>query len=391
MTTLSIIKADTGGYVGHSAVHPEQIATAQEAVASAVARGLLTDGQVASCGDDISLIMTHGHGVDAEPVHRFAWDVFCATTAVAERLGLYGAGQDLLSDAFSGNLRGMGPGYAELEFTERPSEPVICFLADKTEPGAWNLALYKMFADPFNTAGLVIDSKMHAGFRFEVYDLYEEKRIWFDCPADLYEMLMYIGSPARYVVHSVRSRTLDETAAATSTQRLSLIAGKYVGKDDPVMIIRAQSGLPAVGEVLEPFAFPYAVAGCMRGSHHAPLMPVSVEQAHPARFDGPPRVVALGFQIRNGHLIGPRDMFADPSFDRAREECNRAMDYLRRHGPFEPHRLALDELEYTTMPELEQRIADRWEPLVEPVWPVVQPTTPRAPVKTSEIPVGGVR
>jgi fructose 1,6-bisphosphate aldolase/phosphatase len=43
----------------------------------------------------------------------------------------------------------MGPGYAELELTERPSEPVICFLADKTEPGAWNLALYKMFADPF--------------------------------------------------------------------------------------------------------------------------------------------------------------------------------------------------------------------------------------------------
>jgi hypothetical protein len=32
------------------------------------------------------------------------------------------------------------------------------------------MALYKMFADPFNTAGLVIDSKMHQGFVFEVYD-----------------------------------------------------------------------------------------------------------------------------------------------------------------------------------------------------------------------------
>jgi DNA-binding transcriptional regulator LsrR (DeoR family) len=29
-----------------------------------------------------------------------------------------------------------------------------------------------------------------------------------------------------------------------------------VGKDDPVMIVRCQSGFPAVGEVLEPFAFP---------------------------------------------------------------------------------------------------------------------------------------
>jgi fructose 1,6-bisphosphate aldolase/phosphatase len=363
MLTLSIIKADTGGYVGHTAVHPTMLAEADRLARGAVDRGLLLDAKVAACGDDISLIMVHQHGPDAPAIHSFAWDVFQRTTHTAEGLGLYGAGQDLLSDAFAGNLRGMGPGYAELEFVERPSEPVICFLADKTEPGAWNYPLYKMFADPFNTAGLVIDSKMHAGFRFEVHDLYREKRIWFDCPADLYEMLMYIGAPARYVIHSVVSKTLDETAAATSTQRLSLIAGRYVGKDDPVMIVRAQSGLPAVGEVLEPFAFPYSVAGCMRGSHHAPLMPVGLDQAHPTRFDGPPRVVALGFQIHDGKLIGPRDLFADPSFDESRRQANVAMDYLRRHGPFEPHRLALEDLEYTTMSALEMRLVDRWEPL----------------------------
>ena len=68
-----------------------------------------------------------------------------------------------------------------MEFTERPSEPIL-LLADKTEPGAWNLPLFRMFADPFTTAGLVIDAKMHAGFAFEVYDLYEEKRLVFDCP-----------------------------------------------------------------------------------------------------------------------------------------------------------------------------------------------------------------
>lgn len=365
MLTLSVIKADTGGYVGHSAVHPAMLAEASTKTHAAVTDGLLVDAHVASCGDDISLIMTHRRGVDAPEIHGFAWDVFLATTEVARGMGLYGTGQDLLSDAFSGNLRGMGPGYAELEFEERPSEPVICFLADKTEPGAWNFPLYKMFADPFNTAGLVIDAKMHAGFRFEVYDLYENKAIWFDCPADLYEMLMFIGAPARYVVHSVVSKTLGEQAAATSTQRLSLIAGKYVGKDDPVMIVRSQSGLPAVGEVVEPFAFPFAVAGCMRGSHHAPFMPVSIGQAHPTRFDGPPRVVALGFQIHAGRLIGPRDLFADVSFDEARRQANQAMDYLRRHGPFEPHRLALDDLEYTTMAELERRLADRWTPLPE--------------------------
>ncbi|WP_030925859.1 fructose-1,6-bisphosphate aldolase/phosphatase [Streptosporangium amethystogenes] len=363
MITLSIIKADTGGFVGHTAVHPDMMSEAGREIARAVESGLLIDGHVASCGDDLSLIMTHTYGPDTDLIHSFAWDTFQATTRIAKQLGLYGAGQDLLSDAFSGNLRGMGPGYAELEFEERPSEPVICFLADKTEPGAWNLPLYKMFADPFNTAGLVIDTKMHAGFTFEVYDLYDEKRILFDCPAELYEMLMYIGAPARYVIHSVRSKTLGETAAATSTQRLSLIAGKYVGKDDPVMIVRCQSGLPAVGEVLEPFTFAYGVAGCMRGSHHTPIMPVSAGHAHPSRFDGPPRVVALGFQIHDGKLIGPRDLFADPAFDRARQQANEAMDYFRRHGPFEPHRLPLEDLEYTTMTVLTKRLASRWTPM----------------------------
>ena len=157
MLTLSIIKADTGGFVGHSSMHPEMLDVARRAVDGVVGE-LLIDAQVACCGDDLHLVMTHGHGVDAEPVHAFAWDVFQQTTALAKRLGLYGAGQDLLSDAFSGNLRGMGPGYAELEFEPRPSETVLCFLADKTEPGAWNLPVYKMFADPFNTARLVTRS-----------------------------------------------------------------------------------------------------------------------------------------------------------------------------------------------------------------------------------------
>jgi fructose 1,6-bisphosphate aldolase/phosphatase len=364
MTTLSIIKADTGGFVGHSGMHPEMLDVARRALDRA--RGeLLIDGQVASCGDDLHLVMTHAHGPDAEAVHRFAWEVFQETTGLAKQLGLYGAGQDLLSDAFSGNLRGLGPGYAEIEFEERPSETVLCFLADKTEPGAWNLPVFKMFADPFNTAGLVIDPNMHAGFRFEVHDLIEHRRVHFDCPAELHDLLLFIGAPSRYVIKGVTSKTLDESAAVTSTQRLALVAGRYVGKDDPVLIVRAQSGLPAVGEALEPFAFPHTVAGCLRGSHHAPLMPVAQGDAHSSRFDGPPRVVCLGFQMTGGKLLGPRDMFADPGFDHARALANEAMDYLRRHGPFEPHRLPLDEMEYTTMPAVVEKLTERWTPITD--------------------------
>jgi fructose 1,6-bisphosphate aldolase/phosphatase len=154
-----------------------------------------------------------------------------------------------------------------------------------------------------------------------------------------------------------------EIAAATSTERLALTAGKYVGKDDPVYITRCQGEFPAVGEILEPFTHPHLVEGWMRGSHCGPLMPVSVEDANPSRFDGPPRVIALGFQLAGGRLIGPRDMFDDPSFDMAREESNRLADHMRRHGPFELHRLPMEEMEYTPMPQVMKRLGDHWEDL----------------------------
>ena len=156
-----------------------------------------------------------------------------------------------------------------------------------------------------------------------------------------------------------------EIAAVSSTQRLALIAGRYVGKDDPVCVVRCQNQFPAVGEVLEPFTMPHIVEGWMRGSHYGPLMPVPVYSATPSRFDGPPRVIALGFQVAGGRLVGPRDMFDDPSFDEARRLCNVVGEHLRRHGPFEPHRLPLDEMEYTTMPQVMERLDDRFQPLEE--------------------------
>ena len=365
--TISAIKADVGGFVGHSAVHPDMLAEAESHVREGIGSGLLIDGKVGACGDDVNLVLTHELGVDAEPVHRFAWDTFAACTRVAERLHLYGAGQDILADAFSGNIRGAGPGVAELEIEERPSEPFVVFAADKTEPGAWNLPLYKIFCDPFNTAGLVIDPKMHGGFALEVHDLFESKSAIFECPEELYDLLVYIGTPSRFVIkHVFRKSDREEPIAATSTSRLSLIAGRYVGKDDPIMIVRSQSGLPAIGEILEPFAFPHLVAGWMRGSHHGPLMPCAVAESHPSRFDGPPRVVGMGFQLADGKLVGPRDLLGDIAFDRARQIALEITDYMRRMGPFEPERLPMEEMEYTTMPQVAEKLAGRWQPL-EPI------------------------
>jgi fructose 1,6-bisphosphate aldolase/phosphatase len=359
--TLSVIKADIGGYVGHSESHPEILNTAREAMAKAKAKGLLVDYHVTKCGDDLEMIMTHQRGVEDEKIHQLGWDTLITCTNVAKKLKLYGAGQDLLTDAFTGNVKGMGPGVAEMEIEERVSEPVLIFMADKTSCGAWNMPLYKMFADPFNTPGLVIASSLHSGFSFNVLDIMDNKMITFNTPEEIYDLLVFIGAPSHYTVKSVYHRETKQIAAVSSTQRLSLMAGRYVGKDDPVCIVRCQGSFPAVGEVLEPFSLPFTVVGWMRGSHHGPLMPVALCDSTPSRFDGPPRAIAMGFQLADGQLIGPRDMFDDKSFDNARQKACDIADYMRMHGPFEPHRLPLDEMEYTTLPEVSKKLKNRFK------------------------------
>ncbi len=365
-TTISIIKADVGGFPGHCTVHPDLIKNANKELEAAKKNGAVKDYFVGRCGDDLDLILTHDKGVDNKDVHELAWNVFVSCTEVAKKLKLYGAGQDLLADSFSGNVRGMGPGVAEMEITERKSEPLVAFLMDKTDPGAFNLPVFKMFGDPFNTAGLIIDPSMHSGFVFEVYDIYKNKKVMLKTPEEVYDLLALIGTKSKYVVKRVYPKEggkmpADEPVAVVSTEKLHKIAGEYVGKDDPVGLVRAQSGLPALGEVLEAFAFPHLVAGWMRGSHNGPLMPVSMEDANPSRFDGPPRVVALGFQLAEGELVGPVDLFRDKAFDHARKKVLYVADYLRRHGPFEPHRLSSEEMEYTTLPGVLEKLRGRFE------------------------------
>ena len=365
-TTLSVIKADVGSIAGHQVVHPKVQDAARASLKEAKSLGIIEDFHVTHAGDDMQLIMTHRKGVDNSKIHELAWLTFEKGTKVAKELHLYGAGQDLLADAFSGNVRGMGPGSAEIEFVERPAEPVAIFMMDKTEPGAFNLPIFRMFGDPFNSAGLVIDTAMHMGFRFEVWDIEDHKRIFLDCPEEMYDLLAFIGTKGRYVIKRVYARSdkvpKGEPVACVSTDKLSQIAGKYVGKDDPVAVVRAQSGLPAMGEVLEAWAWPFLVSGWHRGSHNGPVMVVGMKDNRTSRFDGPPRCFGLGFQIADATLIDPPvDLFDDVAFDPARQKAAELADYMRRHGPFEPHRLPMDEMEYTTMPELMEKHKGKWE------------------------------
>ena len=362
--TVSVIKADIGGAPGHSQAPTELLEVCNDFLDSN--GDLLEDYYITSVGDDVQLILTHREGEDSSQIHELAWDTFQEATKRAKEMNLNGAGQDLLEDAFSGNIKGLGPGIAEMEFTPRESEPLVVFMMDKTEPGAFNLPIYKIFADPFNTSGLVLDGSVSKGFIFEIWDIKNDKRAFLKTPKEIYDILALIGAKSRYVIKRVfpseeNKNPWDEPAAAISTEKLYKVAGEYVGKDDPVGVVRCQSGLPALGEVLEPFSHPYLVSGWMRGSHNGPIMPVAVRDAKCTRFDGPPRVSALGFQLSNGRLGEPVDLFDDPAFDRAREKAQEQADYMRRHGPFEPHRLPEEEMEYTTLPQVLKRLKGKFK------------------------------
>ena len=346
--TVSVIKADIGAIGGHTVPSAAVLAVAHEQIERAKG-SLLIDAHVTHTGDDIAFIMTHTHGVGNAGVHKLAWDAFLACTEKAKAQGLYGAGQDLLKDAFSGNVRGLGPGDAEIEFEERPSEAFMVLAADKTEPGAFNLPLYLAFADPMYSPGLLLSEALHEGFTFHIMDVdYTEgdRVIVLNAPERLYDIAALLRDTHRYAIDSIWSRKYpSEQAVSVATSRLRNIAGRYVGKDDPVAIARVQKIFPATEEFGPPFALGAFVAGDTRGSHNLPLMPVPINTPA-STFFCCPMVSALGFSMHNGILTEPSDLFSDPFWHHVRDRvAAKAMD-MRRQGFFEPATLPYSELEY---------------------------------------------
>lgn len=341
--SLSAIKADIGAIGGHTRPSDDLVQKVKDHVMSK-GKNMLIDYYIGYTGDDIHIIMTHTYGVDNERIHKLAWDAFKEGTKIAKEQGLYGAGQDLLKDSFSGNVKGMGPGVAEIEMEERPSEVFCIFAADKTEPGAFNFPLWRTFIDARSNTGLLINQKLASGVTFRIMDVMEGKiaglKMWEDKP-ELEAALMY---PGRYVVHSVMSPDGEQIVSA-STDRLHNIAGTYVGKDDPIAIVRTQKDFPATEEVGSAFNNPHFVAGNTRGSHHMPLMPVKLNSAASLNYSLP-IVSCLVFSMHNGKLTGPHDGFGTADWDLQRMWAAERAMIIRNQGFIHPATLVPEELEY---------------------------------------------
>jgi fructose 1,6-bisphosphate aldolase/phosphatase len=376
--TLSIIKADVGSTGGHTRPSKAMLDLVQNRVVSAVERKLLYDGMVTYTGDDIAIIMSHNRGVGAREIHSFAWECFLAASAQAKASGLYGAGQDLLVDAPSGNVRGAGPAVAEIEFVrdpdgkDRPAEPFLIFAADKCSPGAYNFPLYTVFCDPMHDGGLLLSPKIHQGFTFTIIDMDHKAKdsdriIKLQIPERIWDVACLLQNPDRFAVEAIHSRYRpEEQAVSVSATRLHNIAGKYTGKDDPVAIVRTQGIFPALEEVIEPYLLGHFVTGDARGSHVMPLMPVGINMAVAGAYCLP-IVSCLAFSMDPNGVFTQEyvDVFGNPAWDGTRLKVQQKADEWRRQGFVGPTMASHAELAYTgivdTLSKLEREFALRQE------------------------------
>lgn len=355
--TLSAIKADIGSVAGHTRPSERVLKKVMSYIAIQKGR-LIRDYYVGYSGDDIHILMTHDQGVNDKDIHGLAWDSFMEGTIVAKEQGLYGAGQDLLADSFSGTIKGMGPGIAEMTIDERKSEPFIMLAADKTEPGAFNRAFYDMFINPDHNSGLLVTPTIKKGYKFTIMDVNHVKTdriIELSSPEKIYEIVTLLRDNHRYVVEQIHARFSGEQVVSSSTSRLHNISGTYSGKDDPIALVRAQKNFPATEEIAMVFNRVPFVAGNTRGSHNLPFKPVKKNTPATSAFCIP-QVSALGFQVKDGKLYGedwdkngmviPTDLFADSYWDTIRTKADKKADMMREQGWYGAAMLPITELEY---------------------------------------------
>jgi fructose 1,6-bisphosphate aldolase/phosphatase len=356
--TLSVLKADVGSIGGHTMPSRHMMDATRQAVDEAIKSGLLIDGYVGHTGDDICITTSHTHGPNNTDVHQFAWSTFLKATDIAREYGLYGAGQDLLVDAPSGNIRGAGPAVAEIEFDHdpiktnpvRPAESFMVLAADKCGPGAYNLPMFLGFADPMYCAGLMLP-RIGDGFTFNVIDMNNtqgDSIISLNAPEDYYKITVLLRDNERFGIDSIVSRYTGQTAAAISATRLHNIAGSYTGKDDPVALVRNQGIFPAPEELISPYAKAHYIGGDARGSHVMPLMPVPINTPVTGMYCLP-LVSCIGFSLsaQGKFSDSVADFFDNPAWDHVRLLAQQKGIEMRSQGWSGAAMLPYGELEYS--------------------------------------------
>jgi fructose 1,6-bisphosphate aldolase/phosphatase len=371
--TFSVIKADCGSIGGHTRPSARMLESVEAKIAG---EPWVIDHLVTFTGDDIAIVTTHTQGSGAAIVHKACRAAFDDAAAVAKDEGNYGAGQDLFPTAPSGNVRGTGPGVAEITFKllpeHRPAESIAVFAADKCGPGAYNQALYYAFADAARSSGFLLSPDVGLGYTFVIEDMNHKvekgaapthRQVRVNSPEENVSILALLRQIDRFGVARIESRAHPgEVAVAVSTDRLHNITGTYQGKDDPVMIVRNQRIFPALEEVVDPFRLVPLITGDTRGSHTMPLMPVPIRTEVAGAYCLP-IVSCLAFSVSNEGKFsgGAVDIFANLAWDRARAQAQERAEWMRQQAPFGVAMASQEEIAYTGLAKLQAALEKRFE------------------------------
>jgi fructose 1,6-bisphosphatase len=260
--TVSDIKADAGGRVGHTAPPSHFSAVAAASLQEAKEAGLIfgTSAFIA-VGDDGHLVMSHNQGADCNAIHLFAYRTFFRQVWVAEVLGYkwYGLGQDLVGDAaadkkteelaglterfvallhdflpeterrrhgdlqaafaswrggnghtpappFAGNVSGQGPGFTELPMPV--PRPVGVLAIDKAGPAAFNLPVWEALRRSRADGSLrryLAEGHAH-DVVLEIWDVAKHRRVFLDMESESEAAARLLGATDKFNVKRIWSR-----------------------------------------------------------------------------------------------------------------------------------------------------------------------------------------
>jgi fructose 1,6-bisphosphate aldolase/phosphatase len=263
--TVSDIKADSGGKVGHTSPPRHFGPVAEASLREAKETGLILNASAfIAVGDDGHLLMTHTRGADNNAIHLWAFKTFFRQVWVAEVLGYkwYGLGQDLVgarsagkkteelagltpqfmrllpdylpepekrrmgelqsafdrwrtgsgegrtpAPPFAGNVSGQGPGFAELPMPR--AAPVGLLAIDKAGPSAFNLpiweALRRCSAD--GSLSRYLGSADAKDVVLEIWDVEQHRRVYLDVQTEAEWAQKLLGATDKFNVKRIWTRT----------------------------------------------------------------------------------------------------------------------------------------------------------------------------------------
>lgn len=383
--TLTDIKADAGGKLGHTAPPTSFLAVAKACLTEAREQQLIRDGCAFAVGDDLHLLMSHGQGIDANSIHLLAFRTFWRAVWVTQLIGYkpYGLAQDLkigpatkgkaveemaqpserfvtlladllpteeavhlptLRDAFgkwqrgqasarverpfSGNVTGQGPGFAEIPVSEQGEFALLA--ADKAGPAAFNLPLF--YAAEVALREPNFRSRYGESLAFEIFDVHRHRRIFLDACSHREAIRNLLGATNLFNVK--RLWALPKPQIDSSQIKQTLASLLLAASTEKLAIIsggeyvgKDDPVLLGVRPLVEPIfqltrdGF-YLTQGDERGSHYMMLVPKPLQEAV-ATVRSRGLEVGLRVFLSGGGQISLQDVYAEPQFEAARIRIER--------------------------------------------------------------------